>query len=370
MGKREEVPEKVSKELWIRSAGRCELCNKDLTTAYLSRGKFNNYAQMAHIVAYSKNGPRAGEFATGNNSYENLMLLCPECHKTIDDFPEEFSIDYLKNKKQMHCENVRKALNMLSKEQYVRIVYSSTIFKNNERPDMDGMNAAMLEADIFCGEKTVLLEDRNDESEQLVDTLEKNFNNRIRPTWDYGESPKYCIFAIGPMYCLMKLGSFFSNYKNDIKVAIKTRKEWTLREEKESIIYRIVEPEQCKKNHDVVLELNISAPSNAELIERYFPEMERWEITVTEPGIDIVGDLTDIRSFGRTVTKTLDRISRTHPTGVVIHVVPRICNALAVQFGMAVMPKIHSRIKIYDVKEDGAVFMCCLGKKQSRINQA
>ena len=363
MDKRKEVPEKVSKELWIRSAGRCQLCNKDLTTAYLSRGRFNSYAQMAHIVAYSENGPRAVEFATKDNSYENLMLLCPECHKTIDDFPKEFSIDYLKNKKRMHDENVRKALDMLSREQYVRILYSSTIFKNNERSDMDGMNAAMLEADIFCGERTVLLEDRNDESEQLVDILERNFNSRIRPTWDDGEYPKYCIFATGPMYCLMKLGSFFCNYRNDIKIAIKTRKEWILREGTECVKYQIIGPEPGTSDHDVVLELNVSAPSNTELIGRCFPGMERWQITVPEPGIDIVDGLADIRSFGRTVTETLDRISRTHPKGVVIHVVPRVCNALAVQFGMAVMPKIHSRIKVYDVKEDTAVFMCCLGKK-------
>ena len=363
MGKRDEVPEKVSKELWIRSAGRCELCNKDLTTAYLSRGKFNNYAQMAHIVAYSENGPRAVEFATKDNSYENLMLLCPKCHKTIDDFPEEFSIDYLKNKKQIHCENVRKALDMLSKEQYVCIVYSSTIFKNNERSDRDGMNAAMLEADIFCGERTVLLEDRNDESEHSVDILEKNFNNRIRPTWDDGESPKYCIFATGPMYCLMKLGSFFSNYKNDLKIAIKTRKEWTLREEKESTEYLIREPEINNPNREVVLELNVSAPSNAEQVERHFPAAERWEITVAKPGIDVITDLSDVRSFGRTVTETLDRIMRRHPEGAVINVVPWICNALAVQFGMAVMPKIHSRVKLYDVKDDSIMFMCCLGGK-------
>ena len=84
MGERNEIPEKVKKELWIRSAGRCEICNKDLTSEYLSRSKFNNYSQMAHIIAYSENGPRAVEFASKDNSYDNLMLLCQGCHKTID----------------------------------------------------------------------------------------------------------------------------------------------------------------------------------------------------------------------------------------------------------------------------------------------
>lgn len=161
----------------------------------------------------------------------------------------------------------------------------------------------------------------------------------------------------------MKLGSFFSNYKNDLKIAVKTRKGWILREEKESTEYLIREPEINNPNREVVLELNVSAPSNAEQVERHFPAAERWEITVAKPGIDVITDLSDVRSFGRTVTETLDRIMRRHPEGAVIHVVPRICNALAVQFGMAVMPKIHSRVKLYDVKDDRIMFMCCLGGK-------
>lgn len=356
MGKRNEMPEKVKKELWIKSAGRCELCNKDLTVAYLSRGQFNNYSQMAHIVAYSENGPRAVEFASKDDSYENLMLLCHDCHKTIDDHPSEFNIVYLRNAKQEHCDRVRKALDMLTNEQYVLIEYSSTVSRNNERICRDGVCAALCDANLFCTDRIVILEDRNDESKYLIKTLKQNFDKRIRSEWNDGKSPKYCIFAFGPMYCLIKLGSFFSNYKNEIKIAIKTRKQWILTETTESLKYIVNEPDNVVLSNEVVLEVNISAPSNASEIEKYFPDMDKWSITVSKPGINIVTDLADVRSFGNTVTETLDRILRKYPNGTVIHVIPRMCNALAVQFGISVMSKVHTMVKVYDVTEDGIEF--------------
>jgi len=356
VGKRAEIPEKVKKELWIRSGGRCELCNKDLTNAYLSRGKAGNYSQMAHIVAYGAEGPRAVEFAIGNNSYDNLMLLCYDCHKTIDDNPNDYSVEYLKRMKSWHCEKVKKALDMLTMDLYTIVEYSSTVFGNNQRMSSDEINGALVEANLFCDNKKVILEDRNDESINVINVLGKNFDKRIRSDWDDGHSPKYCIFSFGPMYCLIKLGSLFSNYKNEIKIAIKTRKKWILTEDKETLIYSINKPEIQKQAKEVVLELNISAPSNETQINSYFLNLDVWSITTTNPGMDIVTDLADVRHFGRVVTEVLDTIIREYSVDVTIHVVPRICNALAIQFGMSVMPKVHKNLKIYDVTRNGIEF--------------
>lgn len=158
------------------------------------------------------------------------------------------------------------------------------------------------------------------------------------------------------MYCLIRLGSFFSNYRNEIKTAIRTRRQWILKETEPFLEYLINEPDCKFSSGDVVLEVNISAPSDTAEIDRYFPDAEKWAITVKNPGIDIVTNLADVHSFGKTVTETLDRIKRKHPEGAVIHVIPRVCNALAVQFGMSVMPKVHTAVKIYDVTKDGVVF--------------
>jgi len=49
-------------------------------------------AEMAHIIAASGKGPRADATVTqaDKGSYDNLILLCGNCHTTIDKAPADF----------------------------------------------------------------------------------------------------------------------------------------------------------------------------------------------------------------------------------------------------------------------------------------
>ena len=86
--------------LFVRAGGRCEFdgCNKYLIRHGVTRIA-GNFAQMAHIVAFSAKGPRGTKKRSGKNdanSVGNLMLLCPECHKLIDTRPDEYTVKTLK----------------------------------------------------------------------------------------------------------------------------------------------------------------------------------------------------------------------------------------------------------------------------------
>src|SRR5437899_10670064 len=80
--------------LFVRAGGRCEFdgCNKFLLEHHVTLTE-GNFAQMAHIVAFQPDGPRGnGAHRPENiNEITNLMLLCPECHKLIDDDPAKFT---------------------------------------------------------------------------------------------------------------------------------------------------------------------------------------------------------------------------------------------------------------------------------------
>ena len=64
---------------------------------------------MAHIVAFSRQGPRgaAGSRPAHINDVDNLMLLCPQCHKLIDDHPARFTVATLEKYKGKHEERIR-----------------------------------------------------------------------------------------------------------------------------------------------------------------------------------------------------------------------------------------------------------------------
>jgi len=93
--------------LTVRAGGRCEF---DGHNKYLFRHPLTltegNFSQAAHIVAFSERGPRGTgahrDASTDIHDVKNLMLLCPECHKLIDDHPDEFSIRVLRAFKRKH----------------------------------------------------------------------------------------------------------------------------------------------------------------------------------------------------------------------------------------------------------------------------
>lgn len=76
-------PKSVTDKLYIRAGGRCQLCNKDVLTNNV-HCKEINHGNIAHIVASSMDGPRGNDKSLElSQKLDNLMLLCPECHKYI-----------------------------------------------------------------------------------------------------------------------------------------------------------------------------------------------------------------------------------------------------------------------------------------------
>lgn len=102
------ISDNAVKLLWGRAAGTCSnpVCRIDLTVS-LHDGRGFNVGEMAHVIARSPAGPR-GVAAGGDDEYENLILLCPTCHRTVDKAPAgTYSVEMLHRWKHDHEKNVR-----------------------------------------------------------------------------------------------------------------------------------------------------------------------------------------------------------------------------------------------------------------------
>src|SRR6266478_4074388 len=91
--------------LFVHAGGRCEFdgCNDYLLEHPLTL-KAGNFARVAHIVAFKPEGPRGkSELRPRDiNNICNLMLLCPKCHKLIDDHPSDYTRAALEEYKKTH----------------------------------------------------------------------------------------------------------------------------------------------------------------------------------------------------------------------------------------------------------------------------
>lgn len=95
------ISDGVKFDLFLNSNRQCNKCKIYLIQRHES-GETTNTSEKAHIVAFSKNGPRAIDGDINNNSYENLMMLCANCHIIVDNAPIEYPVEVLKKMKAEH----------------------------------------------------------------------------------------------------------------------------------------------------------------------------------------------------------------------------------------------------------------------------
>lgn len=93
--------EKNKKIVWVRFKGQCAICSKELLHEVVNEN-FSLLGEVAHIVGEQSNAPRGNHSMPlkERNDVKNLLLLCPEHHKIIDDHPELYPIEKLHDIKQ------------------------------------------------------------------------------------------------------------------------------------------------------------------------------------------------------------------------------------------------------------------------------
>jgi hypothetical protein len=100
-----EPSRSVRQALFARSRNECAYpgCAVELTPE-TGDGDVTVLGEVAHIVARNRQGPRGrselGE--TERNQLDNVILLCPKCHKKVDNDPRTFTVPVLKELKRQH----------------------------------------------------------------------------------------------------------------------------------------------------------------------------------------------------------------------------------------------------------------------------
>ncbi len=106
------VSDRVKKQIWADAAGRCAICRKLLLDESFGASRTSLIGEVAHIVAEQPNGPRGDSPLTleERNNSDNLLLLCLDHHKIVDDYPDRHSVGMLNDIKKAHREWTRDRL--------------------------------------------------------------------------------------------------------------------------------------------------------------------------------------------------------------------------------------------------------------------
>lgn len=115
----------TKRRLWSESGGYCQspTCGDYL----FAEDAEVDFAQMAHIVGASQDGPRGDSSLTPDQRahHSNITVLCPKCHILIDRLPDKYPLSVLHEWKARHQAKLVQALgtpefnNRLSARQFV-----------------------------------------------------------------------------------------------------------------------------------------------------------------------------------------------------------------------------------------------------------
>jgi hypothetical protein len=104
------ISEKVKRKLWASSGGYCGNpdCHNELLPFFES-GDITNIEEIAHIIGKKEKAARGKSelTSTERDEFENLILLCPNCHTKIDKSPKLFPVKVIKQWKENHEQSIK-----------------------------------------------------------------------------------------------------------------------------------------------------------------------------------------------------------------------------------------------------------------------
>jgi hypothetical protein len=355
------VPTPVQNLLWGVAAGRCEFegCNRPLWKNDLTQD-IRVVGEKAHILAFSTRGPRGGVGIPNEdlNAIENLMLLCPICHVTIDrrDGPARYTVDRLRAMKSAHETRIDVACSIAADRASHVVTYATHVGAHHAMPTLGDASLALLKRGMYPASTTLDLSTR-DGADSAIDVefwrresgrLMHQFDRQVRQRTEHGEIRHLSVFALAPQPLLIKLGTLLGDIcPIDTYQRHREPPTWEWPAEALPIAFQIREPENT--NGPAGLVLSISATITQDRIERVLgPDACIWSVTIPSPHNDVVKSASSLGAFRATLRPLLDQIKAAHGHRTPLHVFPAVPVSLAVELGRVRMPKADMPWMLYD----------------------
>lgn len=126
------ISDRTRKNLWAKSANRCSVCKTKLFSKKKDSTEFN-IGEECHIISSSKNGPRHKSNIDTYDSYDNLILLCRNHHREIDELTETYTEELLRYIKFNHEKWVQETLdNSIKPENKIKPKFLTRIASGKE----------------------------------------------------------------------------------------------------------------------------------------------------------------------------------------------------------------------------------------------
>ncbi|MGE3424822.1 MAG: SAVED domain-containing protein [Dehalococcoidia bacterium] len=355
------VPLKTRLFLFVYAGGRCAFdgCNQYLIEHHVTK-TVGVFAEMAHIWAFGDAGPRANAALSGKKVHElsNLMLLCPRCHKEIDDDPDQYTVEVLRKHKKAHEDRVFMLTDTKPDRNTVVVLLRARVGGQAVTVSLREMQEAV--APRYVGSRDVLEIDLTAIQDSATDAFWSvaagEIREKVRPfytqTFESGPARHVSVFALAPIPLLVVLGSALSNkVPTSLFQRHRDTESWKWKDQGAAVAFRTTALRQGTEPQSVALLLSLSGKiPQTNLPDDIDGRFTVYETTLVddEPSVRFLEVEASLHAFRDEFMRTMQRILRDHAGAPEVHLFPAVPAPIAVAIGRDLLPKRDPALIIYD----------------------
>lgn len=365
--KRENIRDSVRNALWARTAGRCTFCNRRLLGDHRTYLHSVLLAELAHNIG-ATNGAGSPRSATNNDvddteAEENLLLLCHDCHKIIDN-PEHIAF-FPPEKLREIKETFERRIEMVTDEggltRTAALRVGSHVRGSFAMASRREVGETLLAANYLglvetrrSGDFTCRINGSAkgrgfwDAAQQSIeDTLAQ-----VRQAVDGGDVEHISVFAIAPVPLLVYLGWHLDD-KTPIRLFQKHRDQftgWSWSDQSDPVDFEVVASEKDVSTEDVVLVCALTSEVSRAAFPPEVAGMSTIEVRPisSRPGPILISHEQSLTNFAKQWREALAMAEARFPKARRWHLIASAPVTAAIEAGRAIVRDIHPPVTIYE----------------------
>lgn len=383
--RRRALSAEVRLKVWVRSGGRCVICNRHLLDGKLS-GREVTFGELAHIVgqASSAGSPRGLDDLdpAERDDPDNLVLVCEDEHTELDKrgTRDLFAVELLREMKRAHEARIHHVTGVAEDRSTVVLRVIGQLHGTAVEVSRDAIASAVIKSaarfprfDLAFDRRGVEIDLRSVPGEsaaeasyyaQAVATIDQVIDHKLGDGVARDAVQHLSVFAFARVPLLVYLGSRLDDtVPTDVYQRHRSTESWEW-PGREAVAFRVEVPSVEVAASEAAVLLNVSGTITPEELPGEVATLPRCLVEPVDavPAPDLIGSAATLSAFEGAIRDLLAQLEASHKTVRRLHVFAAVPLSAAVTLGRVRADEVHPALLLYDRTEAGYRLALEIGK--------